>query len=185
MGERPLSVGGRRPSVCNKTTREMWEIEPPSQMAQLGYRSTFSEEEFEQIRCGLMPSRGMEDKWFLFEEDHTVFFHRSWTGRCFYMVSFERTDAGWAATDSAVSVERHFRRGWDEEMIDFIIRNLLLGESNPFPLPGGRRSGARGVLQQKMTGTGFPERPAPLPSALLFWLRKPPKKRASSDAPPE
>ena len=169
--------------MCEKTTRELWSIEPPVDMAPLKYAATFSDEQYEQITCGLMPSRGAEDKWFIFEEGDTLFFHRSWTGRCFYTVTFERRSGGWTARDSSVSVERHFRPGWDEEILDFLIYNLLLGDTRPFPLPGGRRSGGRGVLQAKMTGTGFPEKPAPLATIARYWLLKPPKlpKRQSDD----
>jgi len=33
---------------------------------------------------GLVPEE-IEDKWFIYWEDDTLFFHRSWTGNCIYV----------------------------------------------------------------------------------------------------
>lgn len=48
---------------------------------------TFSSQEMKRIRMGSVPEQ-MEDKWFIYWKDDTLFFHRSWTGYCIYVVRF-------------------------------------------------------------------------------------------------
>ena len=56
-------------------------------------------------RGGFLPSQ-MEDKWFIYCEDDKVFFHRSWTGYCIFildlithMVTVNRDDNQYAGRD--------------------------------------------------------------------------------------
>ena len=48
---------------------------------------TFSLQEMKHIRKGVIPEQ-MEDKWFIYWKDGNLFFHRSWTGFCIYVVRF-------------------------------------------------------------------------------------------------
>ena len=41
----------------------------------------------DHIRQGMIPEV-MEDKWFIYWKDDALFFHRSWTGFCIYVVRF-------------------------------------------------------------------------------------------------
>lgn len=57
-----------------------WKIEQmPRETDNLSFHRIFSYEEFERIRIGLVP-REMEDKWFIYYDDHTLNIHRSCTG---------------------------------------------------------------------------------------------------------
>ncbi len=49
---------------------------------------TFTKEEMNNLRYGNIP-REMEDKWFWYMEDTTLYAHRSWTGYCIYIVEFK------------------------------------------------------------------------------------------------
>ena len=40
------------------------------------------------LRCGHVP-QAMEDKWFWYMEESTLWAHRSWTGHCIYRIDFK------------------------------------------------------------------------------------------------
>jgi 8-oxo-dGTP diphosphatase len=61
----------------------------PAQFATLTVTRPFTAAEMDRIRTGLIP-REMEDRWFMFFEDNTLFVHRSWTGFCIYAAAFKR-----------------------------------------------------------------------------------------------
>ena len=51
----------------------------------------FSEAEMAALRHGNVP-QAMEDKWFWYMEDSTLWAHRSWTGHCIYQIEFKEDD---------------------------------------------------------------------------------------------
>lgn len=66
----------------------------------------------------------MEDKWFVHLTDGTLYFHRSWTGRCIYWLELGfdtryRFDRVWASRDPGV-------REWasDADEVDEVRRLL-------------------------------------------------------------
>ncbi|MBQ6478728.1 MAG: hypothetical protein IJI44_05080 [Erysipelotrichaceae bacterium] len=80
----------------NKTgiaCRDDWKTEPmPEQHATFMLTRSFSDEEMAALRCGNIP-QAMEDKWFWYMEDSTLFAHRSWTGYCIYRIDFQDDDS--------------------------------------------------------------------------------------------
>jgi hypothetical protein len=65
-----------------------WKTEAlPSLKSTIRLDRTFSPDEMNLIKRGLVPEE-MEDKWFIYWKDGTLFFHRSWTGYCLYAVHF-------------------------------------------------------------------------------------------------
>ncbi len=89
-----------------------------------------------KMRRGLVPQQ-MEDKWFIFWERDALYFHRSWTGHCIYVVRFVNEG------DSCVMIEADVNRDpeqWtetsaerDAEMISYLIDVLLLHRQAVFP----------------------------------------------------
>jgi len=75
----------------------------------------------------------MEDKWFIFFEEDTLFCHRSWTGLCVYEVYFE----GSTATNAVVNRDpEHYRAtddARDRQLILHLIKVLLLGQPSSYP----------------------------------------------------
>ena len=68
----------------------------------------FSPQDMDRIRRGVVPE-AMEDKWFIYWKEGMLFFQRSWTGFCIYVVRFaadHRTDPG---ADPAARRQRHCR----------------------------------------------------------------------------
>ena len=47
----------------------------------------YSKEEFEQIKCGIVPEE-MEEKWFIYFEDDKLYFHQSWSGSIIFIATF-------------------------------------------------------------------------------------------------
>lgn len=69
-----------------------WKTEPmPDETDNLHFHRIFSSEEFERVRLGLVP-REMEDKWFIYYENHMLNIHRSWTGFHIYKIIMQPTN---------------------------------------------------------------------------------------------
>lgn len=71
-----------------KAQKTDWNIKPfPKDYTTLAYQKNYSLEEYDKLQYGYVPEQ-MEDKWFIFFEDNKLYFHRSWTGICIYIVEF-------------------------------------------------------------------------------------------------
>src|SRR5262245_38613747 len=80
-----------------------WKTEPlPAQKTTIALHRRVSAHDMQRIRRGLVPEQ-MEDKWFIYWKDDTLFFHRSWTGYCIYIVRFAATDDGWDMVEAEVN----------------------------------------------------------------------------------
>ncbi len=71
-------------------TRKDWRTkEMPEKNGYFVLRWKFSKEELEILKQGVLPEQ-MEDKWFCYMEDDTLYMHRSWTGNCIYIVKISK-----------------------------------------------------------------------------------------------
>jgi hypothetical protein len=141
-----------------------WEREPFTSGVSIPYKAVFSEKQFARLKIGLVPKR-MEDKWFIYYEEPHLFLHRSWTGQPVYRLALRKTPDG-AEIDEALWSKVLAEApdpdpGYQVQLIDFLLSNLLLGESKPFPLPQAILEPAPGVIQHHIAGTGFPQVMAP------------------------
>ena len=114
-----------------------WKTEAlPSRRAIIRLDRIFSPQEMQRIRKGLVPEQ-MEDKWFVYWKDGTLFLHRSWTGFCIYVVRFVaeggscRMIEAYANREPEQYGETSNER--DAEMISFLIDTLLLHWEAAFP----------------------------------------------------
>ena len=114
-----------------------WKTEVlPSKRTTIRLDRTFSLQEMKRICRGLVPEQ-MEDKWFIYWKDDTLFLHRSWTGFCIYVVRF------FAESDRYRMIEAHVNRDpeqynetsdeRDAEMISYLVDALLLHQEAVFP----------------------------------------------------
>lgn len=53
--------------------------------AKLNYNRSFNTSEFEKIQNGFI-TKGIDDRWYIFYENWQIFFLRSWTSDCIYMI---------------------------------------------------------------------------------------------------
>jgi hypothetical protein len=114
-----------------------WKIKPlPSKRATIRLDRTFSPREIKRISNGLVP-RQMEDKWFIYWKDNTLYFHRSWTGYCIYIVRFVAQSDSFRMIEADVNRDpEQYKETSDErdtEMISYLIDVLLLHQKAVFP----------------------------------------------------
>src|SRR6516225_2854778 len=99
----------------------------------------------------------MEDKWFIYYEEPHLFLHRSWTGLPVYRLTLKNVSDG-AEVPEALRSTDHVSRlspDYEAEIVDFLVSNLLLGKTKPFPVIRGLTTSPG--LFQHIAGTGFPE----------------------------
>ena len=86
-------------------TRESWKTEPlPAVRAPLPFDASYTSDEFERLRRGLIPQQ-MEDKWFIFFEEPWLYFHRSWTGHAVFGLRIERRDIAYKVVEAWVNLD--------------------------------------------------------------------------------
>ena len=114
-----------------------WKTLPlTSKRAVIQLNRTFTVEEIDTIRKGLIP-REMEDKWFIYWEDDTLFFHRSWTGFCMYIVHFLEEKDKYSLISADINRDpdqyKETSNERDMKIILYLIDVLLLHKSAVFP----------------------------------------------------
>ncbi|MGE7414937.1 hypothetical protein [Methylobacterium tarhaniae] len=135
------------------------DVEPFGETTAIPFEATYSLQEFARIRRGLVPS-AMEDKWFIYLEQNELSAHRSWTGKAVFKLAFvQDTDVvRVVAAECASDVCAARGAAYEAELLGFLIDNLLLGRSTPFPIPADVKDGPEGAYQHHVAGTGYPER---------------------------
>jgi len=169
---------------AERATRQSWpNTKPlPPQRSRLSLQRTFTEQEYARIRLGFIPER-MEDKWFMFTEEDTLYVHRSWTGYCVYQLTLNKVgsqDQGtnYVVGETFVNRDENQYSGsddlYDEKMLAFLIDHLLLQESYPMPLPPSLRAGLETELHyHHVLGAGQRAETAPINltiRGMLGWL---------------
>jgi len=118
--------------------RTDWETKPmPSRQTTIRLDRMFDELEMDGIRCGAIPEE-MEDKWFIYFDDDRLYFHRSWTGFCVYIVDFAAQGRVGHHMHQAVlnrEAEQYSETSdeFDGKMISYLIDVLLLHRCVEFP----------------------------------------------------
>ena len=136
--------------------RADWNTRPlPSSNASIPLGLRFSASEMDRIRHGLVPEQ-MEDKWFIFFEDDSLYFHRSWTGFCLFKVRFEVAGGGFLAVDALVNRDPEQYSSTDDDhdrkLVQHLINVLLLKRSSTYPSLTGDSSIAAALEQWSMMG---------------------------------
>ena len=108
-----------------KTAKQSdWKTEAlPKKRSTFPLDRAFSPEEMVRIRRGLVPWQ-MEDKWFIYWKDDTLFFHRSWTGFCIYMVRFAAAGDSYKMLEADVNRDpEQYKETSNERDAEMISRN--------------------------------------------------------------
>ena len=127
-----------------------WKTKPmPEKRALLSFDRYFNHQEMKIIKLGLIPEQ-MEDKWFVYYQKCSLFFHRSWTGFCIYVVHFEENRGGFQATRFEVNRDPSQYKGVDDlrdcEMVSCLFDILLLRRPASFPSSSDKKESA--LLQE-------------------------------------
>ena len=114
-----------------------WKTESlPSKRITISLDRCFSQQEMERIRNGLVPEK-MEDKWFIYWKDETLYFHRSWTGFCIYIVRFVVDGDKFRMIQADVNRDpeqyKETSEERDAELISYLVDMLLLHKQTVFP----------------------------------------------------
>lgn len=73
-----------------KAKKADWKTcEMPNETASFRLDINMTEDEYSILQNGHVPQE-MEDKWFAYFENDTLFVHRSWTGVCIYRIRFSK-----------------------------------------------------------------------------------------------
>ena len=104
----------------------------PEFSATLDYKREFSMEEFKAISRGFIPQE-MEDKWFMYLEETTLYMHRSWIGFCIYKVELQEIANGWAVRKAWINCNSvQYKRKddcYESEKLDRLISFLIMDKS--------------------------------------------------------
>lgn len=104
-----------------------WKTEPlPIKRTVVALNRSFSRDEMERIQAGFVPEV-MEHKWFIYWHDKRLFFHRSWSGYCVYIVSFARQGDTWTMISAEVNRDPQQYRSTDDEFDKDNISDLIDG----------------------------------------------------------
>jgi len=146
----------------NKASSTSWKRGPFKEGVPLPYQAAFDSEQFARLENGLVP-QVMEDKWFIYYDEPHLYLHRSWTGLPVYRLTLKKetdgvkvTEALWSK-DLADAATPSQGPTYQVRLLDFLVSNLLLGQSMPFPMPDELNEPSRGVYQHHVAGTGYPE----------------------------
>lgn len=109
--------------------RSDWKIQPlPERHVTIALDRVYSAKETALLRRGYVP-QAMEEHWFIFWEDDTLNFHRSWGGDCVFVARFEAADNGSRLVAVDVNDDPDECSENDEEfdtkMLMFLIDSLL------------------------------------------------------------
>jgi len=133
--------------TARATDRETFPL--PTRQTTIPIGRRFSADDMSRIRDGLVPEQ-MEDKWFIYWQDASLYLHRSWTGFCVYVARFQEQDGEWTLVEVDVNRDPdQYSQTSDEadaEMIQFLIDSLLLGRDAEFPT--GSLSPDQAALEQ-------------------------------------
>lgn len=156
----------------------------PAEHARLVVERAFTEQEYARIEYGVIAYR-MEDRWFIFLEDTTLFFHRSWTGYCIFQVSLAQQGTTYAIANVLVNRDPTQYSGssdsHDTQLLLWLINHLILGGQYLLPPPSGVPADiATDLYYHQTIGAGHNE-PKVLELkdlwswfwAWLWWLIKP------------
>lgn len=96
----------------------------------------YSAAEMEIIRRGVVPEV-MEDKWFIYWLDETLYLHRSWTGVCVFAVRFAAEGEGWRMVEADVNRDPEQYKSTDDaedaKTVSYLVDVLLLHKDVLFP----------------------------------------------------
>lgn len=111
-----------------KATRKDWKITAEINVENCKKRTanlTFTNDEKEWLELGFIPLQ-MEDKWFVYMENNSIHFLRSWTGIEFFSAQFVENQEGWTITTINISTdfESHNEVGAFQNLIDWRLRDM-------------------------------------------------------------
>lgn len=118
-GEKPTS---RETKVATKDT---WDIEPmPDKHTTIPMDETIPSAAMRIVKQGHIP-KSMEDHWFMYCDDTTIRYHRSWSGFCIYIAKYEDDGTNCKITELTVNRDpEQYANTDDEEDVETFLALL-------------------------------------------------------------
>ena len=91
--------------AASGAVKDSWNNLPmPESSTVIEINLEYSAEDMEEIKKGFIPQE-MEQKWFIYFDDseNKLYFHRSWTGMCVYIVKFKEIDDKFVGSTAEVN----------------------------------------------------------------------------------
>ena len=106
-------------------TKDSWKTSPmsPSRM-EIPFDLRLTHDEFNRLKHGYIPEM-MEDKWFIYQENEWVYFHRSWTGYCIYQIRFVPEGSQFVCREAWVTRDANQYHNHDIEEDKRILKAIL------------------------------------------------------------
>lgn len=121
-----LNAGGMCQSKETKVaTKDSWNIEPmPDRHTTIPMDETIPSAVMRIVKQGHIPE-AMEDHWFMYCDDTTIRYYRSWTGFCIYIAKYEDDGTNCRITDLTVNRDpEQYSNTDDEEDVELFIALL-------------------------------------------------------------
>ena len=120
-----------------RATAASWKIKKmPKKISTLRLDRRFTRDEFDRMSFGFIPQE-MEDKCFIYMDEHNLCFHRSWTGYFIYRVSLIPDQGGFRVGEVEVNRSQNQysedHDDYDLQVVTWLIDNLLLGKDTEIP----------------------------------------------------
>jgi len=113
-----------------RATSSSWKNNPiPLKSDKLPFSAIYVDSDIEKIKYGYIP-KDMEDKWFIYFDDNHLYFHRSWTGCCIFIVKFKDSHLKLEVIETLVNRDTSQYTSVDSqkdlELLITLINNMLL-----------------------------------------------------------
>jgi len=112
------------------TKPDDWKIEAmPNETENFYCGRNLTPQDYSKISSGLIPS-SMDDKWFIYSQEESIYFHRSWTDHCIFIARVEKK--GDEIFLGEVTVNKNpeqfgaqdieVKKGMFEKLVDLVLR---------------------------------------------------------------
>jgi len=121
-GENPI------PAKTKVATKDSWKtLHMPGSNTTIPMNVTISSEAMAVVKMGHIPS-AMEDHWFMYCDETTIRYYRSWTGICIFVAKYEECGEQYRITELTMNREQGQYRSTDNEHDVALFLALLTDE---------------------------------------------------------
>jgi len=121
-GENPI------PAKTEVATKDSWKTLPmPGNNTTISMNVMISREAMDIVKMGHIPS-AMEDHWFMYCDDDTIRYYRSWTGICIFAAKYEECGEQYRITELTANREQEQYGSTDDEHDVALFLALLTEE---------------------------------------------------------
>ena len=121
-GENPI------PPKSKVATKDSWKNEPmPDKHTVIPMDVTIPKAAMSLVKCGHIP-RAMEDHWFMYCDENTIRYYRSWSGICIYVAKYEMDGDVCHITELTVNRDPEQYGGTDDDHDKALFMALLTEE---------------------------------------------------------